>query len=188
MGSFVSEIFGDIRTQIGQGSAAVEIDLLESETYTSASSVTQHAVEDGSTISDHIQDQPDTLQLVAFFGQSLTDTEAQARAPLTRAEDLYQALLELKARKEALPVFTPRREYESMVIEKVTRPRSRADGDGVTVTIDFRQIRTATSQVVAAPPSRTARNPKRDQGKRPKKAANESQKQSSESLLSQWAG
>jgi hypothetical protein len=186
MSSLVSPIYGQLRTQIGTGPSAVVVDVLDGETYGRAKKATEHPVESGSTISDHVQDMPDTLQLVAFFGQAVDSADEQNAAAETRAEDLYQALLELQDTKNTLSVFTARREYTDMLIEKVNRPRSRADGDGVTVQIDFKQIRKATSEVVAAPPTRLRKNPKRNQGKRPKKAANESQKQKSQSILSSW--
>lgn len=188
MSSLISPIFGELKTQIGIGPTAVVIDVLESETYTDDSQITTHPVQDGSVIADHIQDLPKTLQQTAFFGQSLTNAEDQSGASLTRAEDTYQKLLDLKAAKERLSVFTPRREYENMVIKRVTRPRSRADGDGIVVTIDFQEIQTATSEVVAAPPVRVEKNPKRRQGKKPKKEANEAQSQSAAAKIFDWIG
>jgi len=186
MSSLVSPVYGEIRTQIGQGSSAVQIDVLESDTFTRTKKATEHPVEDGSQVSDNLQDQPDTLQLTAFFAQSLANADDQNAAAETRAEDLFDALLTLQGIGEPLSVFTSRREYTNMVIERIGRPRTRADGDGVTVTIDFKQIKIATSQVVAAPPTRQRKNPKRDQGKRPKKAANDAQKESSSVLLNLW--
>lgn len=186
MSSLVSPVYGEIRTQIGTGATAVQIDVLVAENYNRSSTITDHPVEDGSEVSDNKQQKPDTLQLTAFFAQSLANADDQNAATVTRAEDLYDKLLDLEAAAEPLSIFTARREYSNMMIERVTRPRTAADGDGVTVTVDFKQIKIATSQVVAAPPTRQRKNPKRDQGKRPKKAANENQKELSSLARDGW--
>jgi predicted RNA-binding Zn ribbon-like protein len=182
--SSFQQITGVFRTQIGVGSAAVQIDVLDGQTYTSTSQVTQHPVEDGGDVTDHIIDKPDTLQLIAFFAQSLDDPDEQAAAAETRAQDLYQKLLEMKVAGERQTVFTSKREYENMVIERVTEPRMRSDG--VTVTIDMVEIETATSQVVEAPPTRQRKNAKRNQGKKPKQPATEAQSVSAGAKTFDW--
>lgn len=186
MSSFLEEISGVFRTQIGTGATAVQIDVLDNQTYTTTSTATDHPVEAGSDISDHIIDKPDTLQLVAFFAQSLDDIENQIRASETRAQDVYQKLLELKKSKERNTVFTSKREFENMVIERVTEPRERSDG--ITVTIDLKEIKTATSQVVAAPPSRDQKNEKRNQGKKPKSPADAAQEASMATKIFDYVG
>ncbi len=48
-------------------------------------------------------------------------------------------------------VTTPIETYENMIIERLSAPRTAADGSGITLQLDLREIRIVKSETVAAP-------------------------------------
>jgi len=191
MGVNVSLIYGDIVTQIGTTDLGiVSLDINESEMFTRAKKVTRHPIESGATISDHIQDEPDTLEITGFISQTVISLDDWISEPVTRAEDGYNKLLELMDTKKPISIVTPKATYENMAIERISRPRDATIGQGAKFTISMIQIVTVESEIgefdVGTAQKRQSRSPKKKIGKKQKTEANVSQVQKKSIAASGW--
>jgi hypothetical protein len=73
-------------------------------------------------------------------------------SPRNRGRDVYEKLLLLKSQHVQLDLIqTAFRDYPDMMISRLSQPRAVGDGTSAKFQIDFKQIRIATSQTVAAP-------------------------------------
>jgi hypothetical protein len=82
---------------------------------------------------------PKTAQALAFDGF------------VNRVREIADKLEDARAKARRIRVVTTLREYENMIMEREAEPRAVEDGSGVTFQVDLKQIRTVTSEVVAAP-------------------------------------
>jgi hypothetical protein len=90
----------------------------------------------------------------ATSAQTNNDTARayQQDEPRNRARDLYDKLLLLKSQHVRLDLIqTSYRDYTDMMVTRVSQPRAVEDGLSLRLQIDFKQIRIASSQTVAAP-------------------------------------
>lgn len=148
--------------------ATVTFDVSENETHKSTAKVTDHPVEQGANVADHIQDMPDTLDLVARVSNTpiVSESEAVLLDP-QRAEAAYQTLRTMKKAATTCQVLTTLRSYTNMAITSVSVTRNASTGDVLAVTVSLQEIRTATSETIAAPTPKVARgNKSLDQGKK----------------------
>jgi hypothetical protein len=73
-------------------------------------------------------------------------------SPRNRGRDVYEMLLLLKSQHVQLDLIqTAFRDYPDMMIARLSQPRAVGDGTTAKFQIDFKQIRIAISQSVAAP-------------------------------------
>jgi hypothetical protein len=169
----------------------VEFDVSESESHRSSAKITDHPVEAGAQISDHVVPEQDSLELTARVTNTpiVSQDETATLSPF-RAEEAYRRLIELKNARETVSVITSLREYENMIITSVGVSRNASSGNVLALSISLRQIRTATSEIVTLPiPTGNARvrgQPTTDQGKKPTDVAPEVVSQESRSLLLQF--
>lgn len=197
-----------IYPQDGTG-RVIGFDAVETENYETVSEITEHPVETGVSVSDHVRPLPDRISLVGFvsnqpiyidpikqrgiitsnelpipeyfpspealltspggalrfgagaLGNAIGDllglNEAKKASVLTFAEafnapsEKYVELLELQKNAVLLTVVSPLLFFDSMVIERVSAPRT-AGNAGVSFQIDMRKLRVVESgQVTAAP-------------------------------------
>lgn len=71
--------------------------------------------------------------------------------PMAVLLNVFEKLETLRTSGTLCQVHATLRDYKNMAIERVTAPIDADSGDGCEMTIDFRQIRTATSAEVEAP-------------------------------------
>lgn len=121
---------------------SLAFDATVTEQHTSDAEITDHPVETGANISDHVRSKPDRLQMDAFLSNSpLTGT-----AEPGRAENLYEQLRLLKESATLLTVLTTLRTYENMAIESLGVPRTAKEAGAVHINITLRQIRLVTNK------------------------------------------
>ncbi len=134
----------------------LEFDVCETETHKGTAKVTQHPVESGATIADHIVDEPDTLDLVLRVSNTpLVSFENIDSVPAFRADTAYADLLAMKRAGETVGVVTSLRRYEDMAITSVSVTRDASTGQCLSVAVSLIEIRTAVSETVEAPTPRT---------------------------------
>lgn len=148
--------------------ATVTFDVSENETHKSTAKVTDHPIEEGANISDHVVVGPDLLTLVAWVSNTPIANEAElAVLSPQRAEEAYETLRLMKNAGTTCKVLTTLRAYTSMVITSISVPRNAPLGDAINVTVELQEIRTATSETIAAAAPRDARGSKSvDEGKK----------------------
>ena len=134
----------------------ISLDLILTETHSLNAVVTQHPVQDGSTISDHITILPrsGTMRvLVSNF--SLSTAEGDARAAWdeiyaqgeaaqktlpNRAEKAWKKLKDLVKTRELVKVVTSLEVYEDVALTRVETTRDGDTGDALEIDIDYEQV------------------------------------------------
>jgi hypothetical protein len=164
----------------------VTLDVSESEDHGKTAEPTQHPIEDGSDVADHVKQLPDTLTLTGTV--SNTPVGFLAVDDPTRARNAYDNLVFMKEEAQPLDVVTAWEEYEGMVIKSLSAPRSAAIGDAVTVTVSLQRVRIVASKTGTAPqPKKATAKPTKNAGKKPTAAASEATSKGNQSILSKWS-
>lgn len=138
---------------------AVELDVSTSEVQTLTATVTDHPVEEGSNIADHIRDDPDELQIDGVITNTPLEYMASLRNSGSRAENGWLDLIDIKESHAPVTVMTPERTHENMVITSLSRTRTASIGDAVQVSLKLKSIR-KVSALTADAPVRKIRKPK----------------------------
>lgn len=147
---------------------AIVFDLVLSESHSLLADVTQRPVQDGSTISDHIQNQ---LRQGSFTGWvsnwslSLADSNANNTAvsdavtrvklrgadaisglnpPSNRADEAWQKLKDLHAARTPVQLVLGLESYDSVVITSIQANRDGDTGESQSFEISFQQIKVVT--------------------------------------------
>lgn len=131
----------------GVGVGDLVLDVSFSQSISHRAQVTDNPIEDGSTITDHVIQLPDTLTIEGLW----SDTPAGATAAeLNRARDLYVRLVELKERGETVEVSTRLQFYPEVVITSIDTTRDVSTGYTVPVSIGVKEVRTAerTTEII----------------------------------------
>ena len=174
----------------------VEFDATVRELHTKESEITDHPIEDGSVITDHVRTRPDAIEINGVVSDTPIVFRASLAAfsPLTddnspaqnRVEIAYAELNRIQDEGEQVDVFTTLREYTGMVIHSSSVPRDARLGNSLDVTLRLRQITVAETERVDAPvPVTKANEESSNQGKQTTTPATEQQSDSSQSILSQ---
>lgn len=145
----------------------MQVEATLEEVHTGAAETTDHPVEDGADITDHIRRKPDELTLKCMVSNNQLIYLAGFRGtpivpggdPAKRAEDAYKWLREVKDQGLLLEVSTTLREtYENMAIVGMSVVRDKDKSTVLEVDLTLREIIIATTEQVAAP---TTENPAR---------------------------
>jgi len=180
--ALLSLIFGEKqKARIG----VVELDAALSETHSKEALVTDHPVEFGADVSDHIRRLPDSVEINGIVSNTpLVFLSAVTESP-TRAEDAYEELRRIMDEGELVTVATTLREYSNMALTNLAVARDAASGNVMNATMSLREIIIAETQTVEAPVPAAAANSKPvNQGKQAAKPANAAQAAKSQSILS----
>lgn len=142
--------------QTGDGAILLTLDASVSQTHSRTATATEHPVEVGADITDHVQPMPPTLAIQGIISaQSLTDEDA---AP-GRELDAWAALNQIIDDAVPVTITTTLATYPGMVLLRVATTR---DGQqNIRPTLELRQIRTVDQQTVLLPPERIPDKPKR---------------------------
>ena len=134
----------------------ISLDLILTETHSLNAVVTQHPVQDGSTISDHITILPrsGTIRvLVSNFSLSTAkgddradwdeiydQGEAAQKSLPNRAEEAWKKLKDLVKKRELVKVVTSLEVYEDVALTRVETTRDGDTGDALEIDIDYEQV------------------------------------------------
>jgi len=183
-------IFGEkVRAKIG----VVQLDASISENHEDEADITNHPIEDGGEITDHIRKLPITFSLNGRVTNTpLVYLASQfAKSPVTtdnvKADDrvaaAYDKLQEIQKTGELVTVVTSLRTYESMAIKNISVVRNAETGNVLDCTLVMQEVLIVKTLVTALPtPVTKANNKAKDKGKKDKKPASEDKK--SKSILS----
>jgi hypothetical protein len=175
----------------------LEFDACLNETHTGSASTTDHPVEAGADMTDHIRREPEELQLVGMVSDTpllfLASFRAQASVPggdpQNRAQDAYGFIKTIKDSGQLVQVTTTLRDYANMALVSLSVVRDKDKGKVVEMSITLREIVIATTEQVEAPtPANAARGKKSKQGKKQKGAETAANQAQSSSILSDLFG
>lgn len=174
---------GPTRVLIGRKDDPTEFLQVEAtleEVHTETASTTDHPVEDGADITDHIRRNPTELSIKGIVSNHPIVVLASIRAqpsipggdPSTRAEDAHGWLIENKDQGRLLTVGTTLRTYENMAITGLSVVRDKDRSNVVELDLSLREIVIATTEQVAPPvATNTSRNAAAQAGRKSTGAA-----------------
>lgn len=134
---------------------SIEVDCTISEQHSGEMEVTDHPVESGTNITDHVRRKPETLTVEGIVTDTpiLSESERNAAGPVrkgeaTRSKAAFLALRALRDSGQPVTVVTPLNTYDSMVMTSLVFPRDAETGEAIKFTAQFKEIRTVDSQKV----------------------------------------
>lgn len=132
-----------------------EIDIAEVEEHTFENEVTEHPVESGSDITDHVRARAIVVSVDGIVSDTPLEALARRRNELVEvggetffkpSEEAFARLLEINATREPITIETSLRVYTDMVLERFSAPRNAGTGDALRFSATFRQIRLITNE------------------------------------------
>lgn len=165
-------------TPEGGSLQTIDFDCSVEEVYEGAAEVTEHAVESGSNIADHVRPENDTLSLECIvtntpviprvFGmdgatgsvQSVSLPSAgnvstlQFSQAFDRVRAVDEALRSLKDSGQILTVRTSLREITDVVLTRVKVTRNKESAKSLNLNLDLKRVKIATTERVAVRPPR----------------------------------
>lgn len=177
----VSMLFEAPKAAIGE----VILDVAISETHTLQARATEHPVESGCSIINHIQVMPDSIQLDGIISNTPTAFLGLPALGLRQASDAFQQLEELMKSGQPVQIVTSLKTYKNMALENLTIKRTAANSDALCFSCSAKQIRMVESKIISLPKPKVKRaQPKKSLGKQPAIKASEAVAQKAKSLLS----
>jgi hypothetical protein len=144
------EIVFEERIEGGINLIPLVIDAAPSEIHRASAAATEHEVERGVSLTDHVRPERRNLTLDVILSDTPLSGAGEERE-FTRVADGWALLLD--ARERALPaVVTTRLEvYEDLVLIDAETTRTAKDGSWLRVELVFAQIRKVSSELVDDP-------------------------------------
>lgn len=141
----ITLFFKDRNYKIGSNKGFVTFDLILSENHTISNEVTQHVVEDGSEITDHIKNNLESGSLTVL----VTNFSLKAfGAFFDRAQDAFDEIIRLWKTRELVTIICVLKVYENVAITNVKITRSAATGDAIVLDISFKQVKVVKLRTV----------------------------------------
>lgn len=131
--------------------------------------ITDHPVEQGSTISDHAYMLPATVTITAMWSNSpsdssilnglvrgVTGTVSGSQSLLTgnsasQVKDIYAKLLELQSSRIPFDVYTGKRFYKNMMVQRMSVATDKSTENVLSVSITCRQVIIVGTRTVSVP-------------------------------------
>lgn len=128
----------------------ITADAVIEEHHSDESEITDHPVEVGSTIADHMYKLPSELTLTYVWAMSSPQNTTR---DISFLQTLYQKFLTLKDTATLMQVFTGKRTYQNMAVRAIdTRTDSHSENI-LELRISLREILLATTQTVPLTPA-----------------------------------
>ena len=127
----------------GYSMGAISFDLISKENHSFENIVTSHPVENGSEISDHIENVLRTGSItgwVSNFSIAREDLSLLSR-PINRAQEVYDAIKALWLSRELVTIVSVLEVYENVVFESVSCSRDGSTGEIQEFDIQFKEVR-----------------------------------------------
>lgn len=151
-GGLVVNSFTDSSRQSEGSVAGMVIDATVSETHTSTCDVSENPVEEGPSISDHVQLNPAELTVEGVISdtplghavigniQNLVRNSQVLFGGSSRSVDAYNDLLRLQKSRRPFTVITDLKRYQNMIITDLTAPRTEATGRALHFTAVMKEV------------------------------------------------
>lgn len=124
---------------------SIDLDCSINESHAADSEVTQHPVEKGADITDHVRLKPLVVQMEGLVSDATFPPQAG------RWRDAYRKLMTLRDQAKPFTLVTALREYTDMVLVSLTFPRDIGSADSLKFSATLQQVVRATSQTVIVP-------------------------------------
>lgn len=142
-------VFLPTPTQIG----ALTLDCSVTESHHGEVETTDHPVEQGADITDHVRPRPDSLTIEGIVSNTpiVQVGDSGQQFPLYasgRRDDAYSQLKSFKDNGTLLTIVTKLHTYLNMVLTSLEVPRSAQTADALHFTAGFKEIRIVQNQTV----------------------------------------
>lgn len=173
----------------------LSFDACISETHIGNAATTDHPVEDGADMTDHIQRTPEELQITGIVSDTPVLFLASIRAEpavtggdsRNRAKDAYTFIKEIKDGGKLVSVATSLRDYANMAIVGLSVIRDKDTSKVVEMAISLREVLIAITEQAAAPePETNSRKKVVKQGKKTKQAETAANQNQARTLLTRF--
>lgn len=114
--------------------------IVTEETITDASETTDHPIEDGSSISDHVIIKPVTCSMEVYFN----DDSLMGFTP----KEIYQMILALRDSMEPFTVVLGKRTIENVVFTNIVNHTNQDSEYVLHLSLEFKQLKLVTLEVV----------------------------------------
>jgi len=156
-----SAIFGGrAHAFISDGTDDIVFDAVLSFAETDDYKVTEHAVESGGDISDHIDAKPKKISFTAL----LTDDDWSALDPTSffnaNIQERFNTLERWKIEKPVLTYYGHNTDIENLVLSSVSRNKSVDSGEGWEISVGMQYLNVAVSTTTETGISKSATTPK----------------------------
>ncbi len=118
------------------GVGDIKFDLILSENHNFSNEVTEHNIEDGSTISDHIKNNPETGSVTGLITNFTIHTFGITK---NRAQDAFDAFKSLWKERTLVTIVTVMEVYNDVAITDVSVDRSSSTGESLALNISFQK-------------------------------------------------
>jgi hypothetical protein len=135
---------------VPQGGQSFQNYLTIEEDHRDETAITQHPVDSGAVMSDHIYLLPPTVKL--RLGWSNADPQASA---VTYILDTYAALLQLKNNRKLFTVFTGKRLYNNMFVKSLAVPTNPMNEWSMIADCELQQLLLVNTASTTGQPSST---------------------------------
>lgn len=119
------------------GVGAITFDLIISETHNFNTAVSEHPIETGAVITDHIDN---ALEQGTVSGLISNHSLRSNGIISNRAQDAFDALVDLWKEKTIVTITTVMRTYENVVITSMPFQREHSTGDALFISLSFRKV------------------------------------------------
>lgn len=132
----------------------IKLDCTISDVHDYQSTITKYPVEDGTNISDHIINNPETITITGFITNSPISSIIAPIANLVRrggenrVKLAFGTLTDIRDAKLPVNVVTGLKTYRGMYLQSINIPRDARTGDSLRFTAIFTRILKVNSQVV----------------------------------------
>lgn len=135
----LSVLFGKRYNKGKVGSVELDVTLREDHNYTSR--VTTYPIEEGSTLSDHIINEPTRVVLEGI----VSDSPLNILSTFNRSVDAFNRLVEIHENRDIVTVVTGLKVYPNMAITSLNVPREVRTGQSLSFTIELQEVIVDTS-------------------------------------------
>jgi hypothetical protein len=125
----------------------VRFDLVLSEAHSLTSNISEHPVEEGATISDHIQQNLRSGKLRGLVSNYSIQAEG-GDGETNRAMNAWLLFQNLWKSRQLVTIVTTLEVYENVAVVNVSTNRDDSTGDSLEFDVDFRQVKMAALQEV----------------------------------------
>jgi len=129
----------------------IKIDAMVEEVYNHTAVVTKYPIEEGAQISDHVVDDPDSINLTGKIAPVSIYALDLPSYSTTRIYDTHLKLLKLKEAKEPITIVTGLKSYKNMVIESYTVSRTKDTGGSLSFAMNLTNVKIVKSQTSTIP-------------------------------------
>lgn len=144
-----------------RGLGSIIPDVIISESHSDNMSITQHPIENGSTIHDHAHLSPEALKMQIAWSKSSVMLNGLMSGSIFQQgyhslNDIYKDLLDLQRKREPCDVITGKRAYKDMLITSLSVTTDKDTENALIVDVSLQQVMRVSLQARQAKPETQA--------------------------------